>query len=417
MAAQHGTRPSRDWTVIGLVSYPHMFSHIYGMVLPPLLTVLKGEFDVSYTQLGVLIAVFGVASGIGQTPVGFLVDRYGARPVLVSGTIIESLSILAIGFTSTYWHLLVLYTIAGVFNSVYHPCDYAILAAQVTKKRLGRAIGIHSFVGNFGWGITPTFMATVTAFWGWRAAFVAIGALGLAFVPVLFARWPLIANLADAAAAGKKKAPDTSAKAGVALLTSVPILMCFAFYVLQGMGFGGMRSFFVAATEAAHATPFEVANTGLSAMMLFASLGILAGGFLADLSGKTFPIAVVSLTLAGIGVALVGAFAMPGYALIAILSLTGFTQGIFNPVRDLMVRSITPDGQMGKVMGFVSSGMNLSSGIVPPVYGWLMDNGHPQLVIYLSAAMVAVALFTFVGVKTQVVAPAAAAKQAREAAA
>jgi MFS family permease len=364
-----------------------------------------------------LIAVFGVTSGVGQTPVGFLVDRYGARPVLVFGTIIESLSILGIGFTDSYWQLLVLYSIAGIFNSVYHPADYAILAAQVAKKRLGRAIGIHSFVGNLGWAITPTFMATVTAIWGWRAAFIAIGALGLIFVPLLIARWNLISNLAHAAAGEKKKAPDTSAKAGVALLLSTPILMCFAFYVLQGMGFGGMRAFFIAATDAAHGTPIEVANLALSGMMLFAALGILAGGFLADLSGKTFPIAVVSLTIAGIGVALVGAFALPGYALVAIMSLTGLTQGIFNPVRDLMVRSITPDGQMGKVMGFVSSGMNLSSGIVPLVYGWLMDQHHPQLVIYLSAAMVGVALFTFVGVKTQVVAPAAAAKQAREAAA
>jgi MFS family permease len=177
-----------------------------------------------------------------------------------------------------------------------------------------------------------------------------------------------------------------------------------------------MRSFFIAATDAAHGTPLEVANMALSAMMLCASLGILAGGFLADLSGRTFPIAVVSLSIAGIGVALVGAFTLPGYALIAILAVTGLTQGLFNPVRDLMVRSITPDGQMGKVMGFVSSGMNLSSGIVPLVYGWLMDHHEPQLVIYLSAAMVAVALFTFVGVKTQVVAPEAAAQQrAREA--
>jgi MFS family permease len=232
---------------------------------------------------------------------------------------------------------------------------------------------------------------------------------------VLIARWSLISNLADAAASEKKKkAPDS--KSGVALLLSTPILMCFAFYVLQGMGFGGMRSFFIAATDAAHGTPLEVANMALSAMMLCASLGILAGGFLADLSGRTFPIAVVSLSIAGIGVALVGAFTLPGYALIAILAVTGLTQGLFNPVRDLMVRSITPDGQMGKVMGFVSSGMNLSSGIVPLVYGWLMDHHEPQLVIYLSAAMVAVALFTFVGVKTQVVAPEAAAQQrAREA--
>jgi MFS transporter, FSR family, fosmidomycin resistance protein len=416
--AQDGTTSRRDWTVIGLVSYPHMFSHIYGMVLPPLLTVLKGEFDVSYTQLGILISVFGVASGLGQTPVGFLVDRWGARPVLVIGTAIEGLAILGIGLSDSYWQLLVLYTVAGVFNSVYHPADYAILAAQVAKKRLGRAIGVHSFVGNLGWAITPMFMAGVTAIWGWRAAFIAIGALGLLFVPVLLARWSLIANIADANAAAKRKAaPDTSAKAGIALLLSTPILMCFAFYVLQGMGFGGMRSFFIAATAAAHGTPFDVANYALSGMMLFAAIGILAGGWLADLSGKTFPIAVGSLTIAGVGVALVGAFALPGFALVAILSLTGFTQGVFNPVRDLMVRSITPDGQMGKVMGFVSSGMNLSSGIVPLVYGWLMDRGEPQLVIYLSAGMVAVALFTFVGVKTQVVAPEAAAQRAREAAA
>jgi MFS family permease len=394
--------PRRDWTVIGLVSYPHMFSHIYGMVLPPLFPLLKSEFDASYAELGILIAVFGVASGLGQTPVGFLVDKFGARPVLVIGTIIEALSILGIGFTSSYWQLLALYTVAGIFNSVYHPADFAILAAQVNKKRLGRAIGIHSFVGNFGWAITPLFMAAVSAAWGWRAAFIAIGALGLAFVPVLIARWDLISNAIKREPESKKPAPDTSARAGVALLLSTPILMCFAFYVLQGMGFGGMRSFFVAASADAHGTPIEIANFALSAMMLGSSIGILAGGWIADMVGRTLLIAVLALTTAGAGVALVGAFDMPGWLLVAVLSLAGATQGIFNPVRDLMVRSITPDGQMGKVMGFVSSGMNLSGGIMPLLFGWVMDQGEPQLVIYLAAGMIAVALFTFVGVKTRV---------------
>jgi MFS family permease len=361
-----------------------------------------------------LIAVFGVASGLGQTPVGFLVDRFGARPVLVIGTVIESLAILGIGFADAYWQLLILYTVAGIFNSVYHPADYAILAAQIAKKRLGRAIGIHSFVGNLGWALTPMFMAAVTGLWGWRWAFIAIGALGLAFVPVLIARWDMISNTAKEVAGERKAKPDTSTRAGVALLLSAPILMCFAFYVLQGMGFGGMRAFFVAATHGAHGTPLDIANMALSGMMMGAAVGILAGGWIADLSGRTMPIAVVSLSIAGIGVALVGAFALPGFALVAVLSLAGFTQGVFNPVRDLMVRSITPDGQMGKVMGFVSSGMNLSGGIMPLVFGWVMDQGEPRLVIYLSAAMIAVALFTFVGVKTQV-APIAA-ERARQAA-
>jgi MFS family permease len=409
--AEDRTIPRRDWTVIGLVSYPHMFSHIYGMVLPPLFLVLKTEFEASYFELGLLLSVFGVASGVGQTPVGFLVDRFGARPVLVIGTIIEALSIICIGFTNSYWQLLVLYAIAGIFNSVYHPADYAILAAQVNKKRLGRAISIHSFVGNFGWAITPLFMAAVSAVWGWRAAFIAIGGLGLAFVPVLIARWNLISNEVAREPESNKPAPDTSARAGIALLLSAPMLMCFAFYLLQGMGLGGMRNYFVAASADAHGTPADVANVALSGMMFATAIGILVGGWIADFVGRTMLIAVIALSISGAGVALVGAFDMPGWLLLAVLSFAGFTAGVFNPVRDLMVRSITPEGQMGKVMGFVSSGMNLSNGIMPPVFGWVMDQGEPQLAIYLAAGMIAVVMFTFIGVKTHVAparAPAAA---------
>jgi MFS family permease len=111
----------------------------------------------------------------------------------------------------------------------------------------------------------------------------------------------------------------------------------------------------------------------------------------------------VSLGFAGIAVAAVGAVAMPAVALIALMTATGFTQGVFNPVRDLMVRSVTPDGAMGKVMGFVSSGMNLAGGLTPLVFGWIIDIGSPRLVFYIAAVFIAIALVTFVGVKGRTV--------------
>ncbi len=404
--ARQGSLATRDWAVTGLVSYPHMFSHIYFLVLPPLFPVLKAQFGVSYAELGALMTAFGVASGLCQTPVGFLVDRIGARPVLLAGIVIEAGAVLAMGFADAYWQLLVLYTMAGIANSVYHPADYAILAAQVDKARLGRAIGIHSFGGNLGWAITPVFMIAVANLWGWRAAFIAIGALGLAAVPVLLWQRVLVANDVDrdrrsaaGAAPSAKKAARPTTREGLAFLLSAPIMMCFAFYVLQGVGFGGLRTFFVAAAGAAHQVPLTVANTALSAMMLGSAIGILAGGWIADRMGARLSVVIVSLAIAGAIVAMVGVIALPAIVLVAVMAVAGFTQGVYNPIRDLTVRSVTPNGDLGKVMGFVSSGMNLAGGIMPLVFGWIMDQGDPKLIFWTAALFVVAAMFTFTGVK------------------
>ena len=68
-----------DAKVIGLVSGGHFFSHFYSLLLPPLFPLLRGELGVSYASLGLILTAFSITSGIGQTPMGFLVDRLGAR--------------------------------------------------------------------------------------------------------------------------------------------------------------------------------------------------------------------------------------------------------------------------------------------------------------------------------------------------
>ena len=71
--------------VVGLISMGHFVSHFYMLLIPPLFPILKDEFGVSYTELGIAIAVFSVVTGLTQTPVGFLVDRFGARKILLCG--------------------------------------------------------------------------------------------------------------------------------------------------------------------------------------------------------------------------------------------------------------------------------------------------------------------------------------------
>jgi len=75
----------RDARVIGVVSLAHGVSHFLQLALPPLFPLLRAEFDVSWTLLGFIAGTFYIASGIVQFGAGFVVDRLGARPVLLGG--------------------------------------------------------------------------------------------------------------------------------------------------------------------------------------------------------------------------------------------------------------------------------------------------------------------------------------------
>nr|MBC8239624.1 MFS transporter [Alphaproteobacteria bacterium] len=133
------TSLGRDVKVMGLVGAAHWASHFFQLVLPSLFLFLHDEFQVSFTALGLLTALLYGASGLTQTAAGFMVDRFGARRVLLSGLTLLSLATLAFALAQSYWMLLPLSILAGLGNSVFHPADLSILTTKVTVNRLRRA--------------------------------------------------------------------------------------------------------------------------------------------------------------------------------------------------------------------------------------------------------------------------------------
>ena len=389
---------SRDAKVVALVCVPHMMSHAYFLVLPTLFPLLKAALDLSYTDLGLALTAFGLAAGLGQLPVGFLVDWIGGRPLLILGMAVQGTAIGLIGFSDAYWQILVLMGIAGLAHTVYHPADYAILTATVDPRRMGRAYGVHAFTGNLGFAIAPVFMVTVSALWDWRAAFAAIGAIGVLVAAVLFLYRDLLRQDRRRGTPGERSAP-VGAKAGLRFLMSAPILVCFAFFVLQMAGSGGLRSFTVAALDQLFSTPLAVVNTALFGLLVGSAIGTLAGAGYADRVGPRIGTAVLTLGPAALLIVLVGAVPMPLILLTAVLAAIGFALGFLMPSRDLLLRSVTPDGAMGRAMGFASSGANLAGGLVPILFGWMLDNFDPRWIFWVAAAFVAMALLTFSTVK------------------
>src|SRR5262245_47370748 len=159
-----------DATVIGLIAFAHGMSHFFQLLLAPLFPLIKDELGVSYAALGFLVALFYTLSGVLQPLAGFVVDRYGARAVLLGGVGFFVAGTLVQGFADSYAMLAVGAALSGIGNSVFHPADFAILNARVSAPRLGYAFSAHGVVGYIGYAVAPVFGVSVAAAFGWHAA-------------------------------------------------------------------------------------------------------------------------------------------------------------------------------------------------------------------------------------------------------
>jgi hypothetical protein len=84
---------------------------------------------------------------------------------------------------------------------------------------------------------------------------------------------------------------------------------------------------------------------------------------------------------------------MPVLGICVLTGLSGLALGASRTPRDVMVKDAAPPGQIGKVFGFVSSGLPLGSAITPVPFGMLIDHGHPELVLVLVAVILLLSLF------------------------
>ena len=140
----------QDVRTIGLVGLAHGTSHFFHMLLPPLFPLFVRDFGVGYAQLGLVVTLFFVISGIGQALAGFLVDRVGARPVLFAALACFAAAALAGASAQGLEGLMLAAALAGLGNSPFHPVDFTILNKRVSPPRLGHAFSVHGISGNLG---------------------------------------------------------------------------------------------------------------------------------------------------------------------------------------------------------------------------------------------------------------------------
>lgn len=371
-----------DATIVGQVCIAHLMSHFYALVVPPIFFLLTKEFDVGYAAMGLATSMFYVSSGLLQTPAGFAVDRLGGKTVLVGGLTVVSAGTLLIGLAPSYPLLLAAFMIAGAGNSVFHPADMAILNSRIAPSRLGYAFSLHAVSGNLGWVVAPLFSVALGTAFGWRAAMIAAGAIGLAIALVLAFQPALRSEAHAPASRGQGKA---GMRGDLGLLLSVPVLTCFFFFVFSSVTTVCLQTFSIPAMVGLYGVAVTVATGALTGYLLGAVVGTLAGGFVASRVRRHDAAAITGVLIAMLFVLALAGGTLPLSMLALTMAVAGFFVGSVNPSRDIVIRDVTPPHARGKVYGFVYSGIDLGSSVGPPLVGWLVDTGRPQLVFMVSA--------------------------------
>lgn len=361
----------QDASVMGLVGLAHACSHFSHLLLPVMFPVFMKEFGWSFSELGLMSTVFFVVSGVGQASAGFVVDRFGARPVMWASVAMFVLACLAAASATGYSGMLLAAVLAGLGNCAFHPVDFTILNQRISTLRLGYAFSVHGLTGNLGWAAAPAFLMGITAVSGWRSAYLAAAVLYAAILVLLVLRKDLLLTTP------RSKVPaGHTGESDLAFMRLPVVWWCFAFFFLSTMTLAVVQNFSVPILKALQNVSLEAASMTLTAYMLCGAAGMFAGGFVAARYPRWSDRVVAScMTAAAVLMVLCASGLFGATGTLVVLAATGFAVGVGGPSRDLMIKKATPKGATGRVYGMVYSGLDTGFALSPLVFGAFMDRG------------------------------------------
>jgi FSR family fosmidomycin resistance protein-like MFS transporter len=369
-------KKGKEHRAIAVVSLAHFVNHFHNLILPPLFPVLNAQLGIGFIELGFALTVANVLSIGAQLPVGFLVDRIGSRRMLVAGLVLSALAFISFGSSPSYSRLLLAMALLGLANSVFHPADYAILSTHVASARVGRAFSIHTFSGFLGNAIAPVTILALAAGLGISFAVIAAGSIALvAALPLILMR-----GVDNIPAGSHLNEGQIATRHGLTSVLTPAILVLTGFFALLSLSGSGISNFSVVALSAAFGTPLSAASLALTGYLSAQAVGVLAGGFIADLTRRHAEVAAVGYAVNACIVLAIGTMGLGIVPLVGAMCCAGLLSGLIMPSRDMLVRAAAPPGAIGRTFGVVTSGFNIGGMVGPLMFGFILDRGAPQWV-------------------------------------
>jgi NNP family nitrate/nitrite transporter-like MFS transporter len=359
MSAQTGSRPGATRALaLATAAFTVSFA-VWGLVAP-LAPLFRGMYQLSGTEVGLLVAVPVILGSLARIPLGLLTDRYGGRIVFPLLLLAGCVPLILAGFTSSFPQLVGVSLLLGLPGASF-AVGVPFVARWFSAERQGFALGIYG-VGNIG-----------TALAGLLAPRVATAA-GL---PVAFWMWvPVLAGMAAIFWVFGRDAPGfepvtTPVAERFAVFRHEGLTWVLAlFYFVTFGGFVAIGNYLPTLLVGAYGLEPTDAATRASGFVVLATLARPVGGLLADRWGGSRLLNVAFAIVAGCAIVL--AFGPGIGAITAAFLVSAAMLGLGNGAVFKLVAQYFPR-QAGVVTGVVGAAGGLGGFFPPLLMGFVRD--------------------------------------------
>jgi ACS family hexuronate transporter-like MFS transporter len=355
------------WWIIALICLGTIINYLARNSLGVLAPELKEQMAISTQQYSYIVGAFQVGYTIMQPVCGFVVDLIGLRVGFAFFAALWSVAGCLHGVVGGWMSLAAARGLMGLTEAAAIPAGMKAVAEWFPDKEKSIATGFFNVGTSFGALLAPPLVAFLSLRYGWRAAFVATGAIGFFWAALWYAfyrtpsdhkllstdeRERIVAGQAGSTAAAQKQPVgallQTSGFWAIAIprFFAEPAWQTFSFWIPLYM---------------ASERHMDLKEIGLFVWLPFlaADLGGIFGGYISPFFMRYFKVPLIWSRVCGvvlaailmIGPGFVGLVASP-YAAIALFCLGGFAHQTISVLVNTLSADIFDSGDVGTVAGF-----------------------------------------------------------------
>ena len=354
-----------------------------GLTMPFLYVYLAQARGIPTQTVGLIFAWMGVVSFLAAPIGGTLIDRFGPRPIMLAGLVVEAVTTYLIGHVATTGQAVVVATLVCLGTVGLYPATTAMLTRLVPEAERERAYGIQFMLMNAGFGVgglVSSVLVDVTSIESFQRLYLIDS---LSYVGYIIVVLTLPASAGSLASVSDKPGPgdDGQVRDGgwrEVIADRTMVRFVAVSIVVVTFGYAQMEAGFAAYVTETGGVPVNrlgwafAANTAVIVLGQLVALRMIPGRSRSRLLAVAAAIWSVSWVIVSLTGRAEGSVAI-AYAVLG-LGLFGLGETIWAPVAPAVVNDLAPEHLRGRYNAFQSMVWTVSGVAGPATAGILLGN-------------------------------------------
>ena len=292
VSASDNTKTTFHLKIVGAAALAHLLNDMIQAVLPAIFPMLKGQFDLSFGEIGMIALTYQITASLLQPWIGLYTDKRPVPYLLPSGMIVTLLGIILLATASSYPMLLVAAAVVGVGSATFHP-EASRVARMASGGRFGTAQSTFQVGGNSGSAIGPLLAAAVIIPYGQPAiAWLVVAALFGVWVLFRVTRWTLTHGRTQLKGIARQQQAGLNRPAMMRAIVVICVLMFAKFIYI-----GSFTNYFTFYLIERFSLSTQQSQLFLFLFLASVAFGTFAGGPVGDRIGRN---AVIWVSFLGV---------------------------------------------------------------------------------------------------------------------